>query len=79
MTETEPKLNRIWNELEACKSMIRELTSKLIVENAGRISAEGNLTELANEYCIKCGQYKTEHLGSCNDCRWLKARKGEFE
>jgi len=28
-----------------------------------------------NELCLQCGQYKTEHLGSCKDCRWLKPRK----
>lgn len=23
-----------------------------------------------NELCLKCGDYKTAHLGSCNGCRW---------
>lgn len=23
-----------------------------------------------NELCLRCGQYKTKHLGSCNGCRW---------
>ena len=25
-----------------------------------------------NELCLKCGQYKTKHLGSCDGCRWEK-------
>ena len=25
-----------------------------------------------NELCLKCGQYQTKHLGSCNGCRWEK-------
>lgn len=25
-----------------------------------------------NELCLRCGQYKTSHLGSCNGCRWEK-------
>ena len=28
-----------------------------------------------NELCLQCGQYKTEHLGSCDGCRWLKPRQ----
>lgn len=23
-----------------------------------------------NELCLRCGDYKTAHLGSCDDCRW---------
>ena len=23
-----------------------------------------------NELCLRCGSYKTKHLGSCRDCRW---------
>lgn len=25
-----------------------------------------------NELCLRCGQYKTKHLGSCDGCRWEK-------
>jgi Lar family restriction alleviation protein len=23
-----------------------------------------------NELCLRCGSYKTAHLGSCDGCRW---------
>lgn len=23
-----------------------------------------------NELCLRCGEYKTAHLGSCDGCRW---------
>lgn len=23
-----------------------------------------------NELCLKCGKYKTSHMGSCDGCRW---------
>mgnify|MGYP006969192007 FL=1 len=23
-----------------------------------------------NELCLRCGEYKTKHLGSCDGCRW---------
>jgi len=25
---------------------------------------------LRNELCLKCGNYKEEHNGACNGCRW---------
>lgn len=29
-----------------------------------------NLKDCRNELCLRCGQYKTAHLGSCDGCRW---------
>ena len=29
-----------------------------------------DLKDCRNELCLRCGQYKTAHLGSCNGCRW---------
>ena len=31
---------------------------------------EAELHTCRNELCLRCGQYKTRHLGSCDDCRW---------
>ena len=31
---------------------------------------EAELNTCRNELCLRCGQYKTRHLGSCDDCRW---------
>lgn len=28
------------------------------------------LNTCRNELCLRCGQYKTKHLGSCEGCRW---------
>lgn len=32
--------------------------------------------DCVNELCYQCGQYKREHEGACDDCRWLKPRRG---
>mgnify|MGYP003291450199 CR=1 FL=1 len=32
--------------------------------------AKRDLKDLRNEFCNKCGKYKTAHLGSCDGCRW---------
>lgn len=40
---------------------------------------ENELHECANELCLHCGKYLTEHLGSCNACKWLTVRRREAE
>lgn len=48
-----------------------------VVEQADRIRLlERELKTCANELCLRCGEYKQEHLGACNGCRWLSARQG---
>lgn len=34
------------------------------------IKTERDLKDCRNELCLRCGQYKTAHLGSCDECRW---------
>jgi hypothetical protein len=31
-----------------------------------------DIADLRNELCLKCGNYHTAHLGSCDGCRWKK-------
>jgi len=41
--------------------------------NEGADAIEELRTDLEvcrNELCLRCGQYKTKHLGSCEGCRW---------
>ena len=43
------------------------------------MEAENELSDYhdcVNELCQKCGQYKHEHEGACNGCRWQKPRRG---
>ena len=37
------------------------------------------LKTCANELCLQCGQYRQEHLGACEGCRWLPVRKMEVD
>ena len=34
-----------------------------------------DLRDAVNELCEKCGNYRREHLGACNDCRWFALKK----
>ena len=38
-------------------------------------NAESSLRDCVNELCLKCGQYRTEHLGSCTGCRWKRVKE----
>lgn len=33
-----------------------------------------NLKDCVNELCYQCGQYRHEHLGACDGCRWKPFR-----
>lgn len=35
-----------------------------------RIALLKELKDCRNELCLKCGDYKQRHLGSCDECRW---------
>lgn len=56
-----------------------DIRQKCYVLYAERENVRAELKECANELCLKCGQYRQEHLGACDHCRWLNARKGIFE
>jgi hypothetical protein len=35
------------------------------------------LKDCVNELCYRCGDYKEEHLGRCNGCKWRVIRNGD--
>lgn len=37
-----------------------------------------HLKSAGNELCYQCGQYKNEHMGACDGCRWRKVKSGEM-
>ena len=39
------------------------------------LTLESDLRDCVNELCLKCGQYRTEHLGSCTGCRWKRVKE----
>lgn len=38
--------------------------------HAADVVPESDFRDCRNELCLRCGQYKTAHLGSCDGCRW---------
>ena len=37
---------------------------------------ETDYHDALNELRLHCGNYQQEHKGACDDCRWLKPRRG---
>ena len=55
------------NEVQETLARIR----KLVVEaKADHDKLMSELRDCRNELCLRCGQYKTAHLGACDGCRW---------
>ena len=65
---------------ELAKRIIREIVSEVKTglegNEPGRMAAEEDFHDCVNELCLRCGQYKREHEGACDGCRWLKPRRG---
>ncbi|MBO7711560.1 MAG: hypothetical protein J6S83_13920 [Lachnospiraceae bacterium] len=46
-----------------------------LVITAGDVAGvESDLRDCVNELCLKCGQYRQEHMGACDGCRWKDVR-----
>lgn len=46
-----------------------------LVITAGDVAfMESELRDCVNELCYKCGDYRREHEGACNGCRWKDVR-----
>lgn len=53
--------------LKMVKSVLMETYDKMVRE---RDKMKSDLKDCRNELCLKCGDYKQRHLGSCDGCRW---------
>lgn len=55
--------------LKGVRDAYRIITEAFCRPPADVVSAQ-DFRDCRNELCLKCGQYQTKHLGSCNGCRW---------
>ena len=53
-----------------------EITMEFAKRDLLILRLEREFKDCVNELCYQCGSYKTEHLGSCDCCRWKKHRGG---
>ena len=63
VVEAKADHDRLVSDNERYCALIDELQGKLFRANR-------DLKDCRNELCLRCGQYKTAHLGSCEGCRW---------
>ena len=57
-------------KLEKVIPSIKVVPSEKSEDSAKITQLEKELRDCRNELCLKCGEYQTKHLGSCNGCRW---------
>jgi hypothetical protein len=62
--------------LEDIKKREIDMGIQLATMQADRDNIRADLKDCVNELCYQCGQYKTAHLGSCDDCRWKTVKEG---
>jgi lipopolysaccharide biosynthesis regulator YciM len=62
--------------LEDIKQREIEMGIQIATLQADRDNIQAELRDCVNELCLQCGQYRTEHLGSCDSCRWKKVKEG---
>ena len=81
-SDTNAIMNEISNNVVSMTQFGKEITEKgarLGMDLSSIIvkinNLEVNLRDCVNELCLKCGDYRNEHLGACNDCRWKEVRR----
>lgn len=55
--------NTFYNGLEVARQIAHDMDAADVVPGS-------DFRDCRNELCLRCGQYKTAHLGSCDGCRW---------
>lgn len=62
--------------LEQIKKREVDMGIEIVQLQAKNKELRVDLKDCVNELCLKCGQYKTQHLGSCDGCRWNTVKEG---
>ena len=68
-------MDELNNVLEEIKKKEVDMGIRIATLKAEVKNLKSELKDCANELCLKCGSYKTQHLGSCDGCRWLPVRR----
>ena len=62
--------------LEKIKQKEIDMGIRIATLQAEADNLKSELHDCVNELCLRCGQYREEHNGACDGCRWLKPRRG---
>jgi hypothetical protein len=66
----------VWDCIDTYRAGVEELNKLNNAINLA-IKAMEDLEVCRNELCLRCGEYKSRHLGACDGCRWYKPPKEE--
>ena len=56
-----------------------DLGNKLIEQAELLRRYKSEFRDAVNELCLQCGQYRQEHMGACDGCRWKERRSGDID
>ena len=62
--------------LEGIKQKEVDLCVQIVNLQVYANDLKSELHDCVNDLCLRCGNYHEEHNGACDDCRWLKPRRG---
>jgi len=64
-------IDNLLNDLQEAQETIDAFKGNDMLQSLTIQTLYDTLEICENELCLKCGDYKQRHLGSCNGCRWL--------
>ena len=70
------KNDELSRELDAAKNGMLQVKESIEQMKCEYDRMASDLHDCVNELCYQCGQYRREHDGACEGCRWLKLRRG---
>lgn len=70
------RMSEVNDVLEKVKKTEVDLRIQIVTLQAEVDNQKSELKDCVNELCHQCGQYRREHEGACDGCRWLKTRRG---
>ena len=61
------------HDIDELLDLVQDLKTSLTELRAEHERTVQDLQVCRNELCLRCGSYRTAHLGSCDGCRWRKS------
>ena len=68
------ELKAVRQSLLQCKRDLECMETELVLVRKQNDRLLTSLKDCANELCQKCGQYRNDHLGACDGCKWKEVK-----
>ena len=72
-------IDEIMTKMEQDETAIKNLKAIVADKDKKIDELKNKLRFYRNEFCLKCGNYREEHLGKCDGCYFRNEWHGDFE